>query len=306
MKIGTAINFCTNDWRFLNACVAEARKFSEQIIISVCDHFFDGTEENYALLEEIYRSFPDCTFIEYAFNPEMPYGTFVNVYPGDPDWVHHWHNSGRLVSFYFFKEQVDYLYFLDVDEIVDGERFSEWAQSFPKGNAFRPSQHWYFREPCYQSIDQPDGQVFIKKEILTPGMLLDPDERMGTFFRAEGEKHRHVNGLDGLPMVHHYSWVREKQELLKKARAWGHHWERDWTALIEGEYAGEFKGVDFVRAYKYRKVPPRFDPLAVAPYPDACPVGLDEHIQRICSFSHVHRVDAKDIFKKDLIRSFEL
>lgn len=304
MQLGTAINFCTNDWRFLNACITEARKFSDQIIISVCDHFFDGTQENYALLEAIYAAHSDCLFIEYAFNPEEPYGKFVNIYPGDPDWVHHWHNSGRLAAFYFFKEELGYLYFLDVDEIVDSEKFSAWLHSSPKGNAFRPSQYWYFREPCYQSIEQPDGQVLVRRDVLTPEMLLDPDERMGTFFRVEGEKYRHVMGLDGLPMVHHYSWVRKKGEMLKKVRAWGHHWERDWPALIEDEYAKEFKGGDFVRRYTYRKVEPRFDPFAVESYVSGPPVDLASHIERIRSLSHVQRINAKDIFKIDLIRSF--
>ena len=43
--IAAIINFCTNDYRFLARSIAETKSFSSQIIVPVCDHFFDGTPE---------------------------------------------------------------------------------------------------------------------------------------------------------------------------------------------------------------------------------------------------------------------
>jgi len=54
-------------------CIAEARTFAKQIVIPVCDHFFDGTPENRALLEQTYSEHPDCIFIEFAYSAKKLY-----------------------------------------------------------------------------------------------------------------------------------------------------------------------------------------------------------------------------------------
>ena len=62
-NVTTIINYCTNDYRFIGHCIHEAKQFSEQIIVPVCDHFLDGTPENRELLDRTYEeNRQDATF----------------------------------------------------------------------------------------------------------------------------------------------------------------------------------------------------------------------------------------------------
>ncbi|MGC2594831.1 MAG: hypothetical protein WA347_00945, partial [Rhabdochlamydiaceae bacterium] len=53
-SLGTIINFCSNDYPFLRHCIDGVKQVSAQIIIPVCDHFFDGKEEDRETLDQIY------------------------------------------------------------------------------------------------------------------------------------------------------------------------------------------------------------------------------------------------------------
>lgn len=297
-KVASIISFCTNDVRFLKACIEGVKTFSHQVLISVSDHFFNGELENLALLEQIYKQFPDCTFIEFAFDPNELYGSCAYSRE-NPDWVHHWHNSARLVAYHFVKEEIDSLFFVDSDEIVESQKFAAWLQKGCTFNAVRFRTYYYFRETRFQATTWPDGLLFVKKSALDPDWLLDSDERMGLFFKMLGRKERFMLGLDGKPMIHHYSWVRTKEEMLKKVTCWGHHWERNWEERVEEEFSRPFNGTDFVRDYSYREVTPHFDlePLT----PQSKNISLEEHIKNIKSLSNVIRVTAKEIFRKDLL-----
>ncbi|MGE5196089.1 MAG: hypothetical protein ACM3JI_02020 [Anaerolineae bacterium] len=308
-KITAIISFCTNDLRFLKACVESACLFCEQIIVCVSDHFFDGTLEDLACLEWIYQRYPTCTFIEFAYDPNAPYGFPGTVLPEDIPCRYHWHDASRLVALYFLNKNTEYALFLDVDEIFDPIAFQTWLEGFDYKNyaALRFASYWYFRKSSYQAMSWPDSALLIKRSFLNPDLFLDPDERMGVFFKIKGKKMREVLGLDGLPMVHHYSWVRSKQEMLKKAASWAHHWERNWLGLIEEEFSREFEGEDFVRYYRYKTVEERFDPLKETDLPfSLAPVSYSDHIQNLKTFAHVTRVDSHEIFRRDLKMRFEI
>ncbi|HSX03658.1 MAG TPA: hypothetical protein VLG76_02910 [Rhabdochlamydiaceae bacterium] len=306
MKLATIVNFCTHDFRFFKKSIEAVSSFSDQVIVPICDHFFNGELENLALIEKIYRDYPHVDFIEFAYDPEQLYGTFKHLLPESPEWGPQWHNSSRLVAFYFLKECIDSVLFCDVDEVVDQKKFTEWLKNFDltSYSALRFSTYWYFREASFQATTYPDGPLLVKKEALTSELILNEDERMGLFLRIQGKKERLFPGLDGRPMVHHYSWVRTREELLKKVTAWAHHWERDWKALIEEEYSREFQGNDFVRKYAYQKVDPFFDPL-VDEVPHYASISLEQHSENIKKFPHVRRVSAKEIFRKQLLSNLK-
>lgn len=301
MKLATIINFCTHDYRFLKKCIESVSAFSSQVIVPVCDHFFNSALENLALLEQIYQDFPQVDFIEFAYSTERLYGTLKSLLPESPEWGPHWHNTSRLVGYYFLKESIDGVLFCDVDELIDQTQFCDWLKNFDLQayEALRFSTYWYFREARFQATTCPDGPLLIKKACLTPDLILNEDERQGLFFMLKGNKQRLVAGTDGRPMVHHYSWVRTKEELQQKASRWAHHWERDWQQLIEQEYARSFQKSDFVRKYEYQVVDPFFDPLQVE-VPSCSFVSLEEHRQRLKTFSNVQWVDAKKIFHKEI------
>jgi hypothetical protein len=303
MYLITVINFCTYDFRLLHACIEGVRNFSKKILITVCDHYFDGTQENYALLEHVFRQFPDCTFIEYAFDPEQSYRQFTPYYPEHYLWRHEWHNTGRWIAYHFLPKECDAIFFIDADEIVDQARFDPWFEcnDVLAYSAIRFSAHWYFREARYRATSHDDASLLVNRRVLTPCLLWNSDERMGIFESVSGEKIKGVKGIDGHPLIDHYSWVRTKEELLKKFGAWGHHWERDWKGLLEKEYAEPFKGIDFIRRYSYLEIAPGFDPLQVhipaMPY-----ISLEEHKKNIRSFSNVISVDRQYMQRKALVK----
>jgi len=301
MQLTTVINFCTYDFRFLQACVEGVRAFSNKILIAVCDHYFDGTQENYALLEHVFRLFPDCAFIEYAFDPNLSYRQFSPYFPEHHQWRHEWHNTGRWIAYYFLPKECDYIFFIDADEIVDGVRFLQWLEHHDVSaySAIRFAAYWYFREAGYRASAHDDASLLVNKRALSPQDLWNSDERAGILEHISGQKLKGVKGIDQNPVIDHYSWVRTKEELLKKFTAWGHHWERDWKNLLEAAFSAPFKGTDFIRGYSYHPVEPRFDPLKVV-IPELPQISLEQHIKNTASFSNVTRVDRKHMQRKEM------
>ena len=301
-QITSVITFCSNDYRMLNACIAGVRPFSQKIIIAVCDHFFDGSEENYALLEHVYCMYPDCLFIEYAFDPMQSYRRFSPHYPEHENWRHEWANTNRWISYYFLPSQTEFIFFLDADEIVDPQSFISWldANDLNDYSVLSFSAYWYFRQACYRAKNYDDISLLVRKSALTPDHLWHPDERTGILLNINGKKRYHIVGLDGKPLVHHYSWVRTKQELCKKFTTWSHHRERDWLKLTEIEFAAPFEGRDFIRGYTYDTVVSSFDPLEQQ-VPELAAVSRQEHLFHLKEMGNVIRVDRKEMEKKEIM-----
>lgn len=248
--IASIINYCSNDFRFFRAVVKEALKFSRVYIVAA-DHFFDGSEENIKLLDFSFSLFPECKSVIYPFVP----GKFNSI--------HLWHSFSRLVGFELLDKDIEYVLFLDADEVVDGSRFLEWLSKgeYQKFNVLKLANYWYFREERFQALTFEDSIVFARKKKLSKKNILHENERDAIFELMEAPKIRGVLGLDLQPMVHHYSWVRTKKEMLKKVKSWGHREDKNWEALIEKEFSGEFSGKDFLHGYSYKEVVP-FAPVA--------------------------------------------
>ena len=60
-------------------------------------------------------------------------------------------------------------------------------------------------------------------------------------------------------MMHHFSWVRTKEEMLTKVKNWGHASDKDWIVGIEEEFSRDFNGTDFVHGYSYNIVENTFN-----------------------------------------------
>lgn len=255
--IGTIINFCSSETRFIKATLEQALLFSQQVIVPVCDHFFDGTLENRQLLEEIYRAFPDCLFIEYPYlTNKIPKKVWKKIDPS-----HFWHNFSRLVGFSSLEDGIEMVLFLDADEVPEGRRFAEWLDwsDYRHHTTLKLANYWYFREPCNQASEVEDSIVLVQKGSLESDLLLHKEERNAIYNLLPGPKRRHVAGADGRPMFHHYSWVRTKEEMLKKIKFLEAKANKNWLALIDQEFSAPFQGTDFINGYKYQVVSPPFD-----------------------------------------------
>ena len=255
-KIATIINYCTNDYKFIGHCIKEAKLFSDQVIVPVCDHFLDGTPENRELLEKTYKENSDnVEFYEYKYDNNV----FENLEYCAV------HACSRLEGFRRIKDDIDYIIFLDADEIIEGTRFKEFLDrsDFNNYNALSFSSYYYFREVTLRANKLQDSTIMVNKRLLTSDMLnqviaggYDRTGIGGIDSVVPGEKMRNIPGLDGKPMIHHYSWVRTKDEMLKKVQTFGHKSDGDWISLVENEFSQDFKGIDFIHGYKYEVVEP--------------------------------------------------
>jgi hypothetical protein len=114
---------------------------------------------------------------------------------------------------------------------------------------------------------------------LTPELILRQEERDALYNELPGPKRRHITGCDGQPMFHHYSWVRTKDEMLKKVSAWGHKADRDWKQLVEQEFLEPFAGIDFIHGYQYKKTDSLFDIRLESP--TFVPVAKEPRVTRL-------------------------
>jgi hypothetical protein len=247
-RIGTVINFCSLDHRFIRHCVAAVAPFSHQVVVPFADHLFDGTPEDRGKIETARRQCPDAEFVEFAYHhsiTEMLRSRF-------------WHNFARWVGFSKLSDRCDWVLFLDADEIVETDRFTLFLQKggFETHAHLYFANHWYFREPRFRARQIEDSPAMVRRDIINVNRIFHENERT-TFRRLPGGLRR-VAGVDGRPMFHHYSWVMTETEMLRKVRTWGHRLDtdRDWETLVRTEFSREFSGKDFVHGYDFDTVAP--------------------------------------------------
>ncbi len=293
MTIASIIHFCTNDYRFLRKNVEEAKKISHKIVIPVCDHFFNGQPENRLLLDWIYREFSDCLFIEFAYDPIHLYSAFHSSYTSEHrEWSRFWHSTSRLVGALFAPPDVDYLLFLDGDEILDGNRMKQWLDTkeycLYTGVRFRC---YFYSRPDRRSREIFDSALLVRQKELDYSNMIDSEERAGWYRGlAEPKKKDQLDGK-GEPFLHHYCWVRTKEECLKKSVTWGHRLDKNWGPPIERLFQEKDPLEPMDLPLSFYDVEPFFDPLQVAlpeiesksasfP-PNVLKVGKEEAFQQI-------------------------
>ncbi len=266
MGIATIITYCTNDFRFIGKCIEEVKVFSKQIIIPVCDHFFDGSLENRSLLDHTYAQHPDCLFVEFRYFPDRLYSQYHFIEPNDPDWAIYWASTTRYVGFQYVNPDIDYVLFLDSDEIADGKKFLEWFESGKDRfyDAMRLGSYYYVLSPYLCSDTIVSVPLFALKKNFAPLTLFNGLERIGAYMSHPGPKREYVLGADQEPFFHHYSWVRTKDECLCKGKTWSHRNDQDWPALIEEAFGGKAKSL-FNSLHKFEKIEKTyFDPFQVS------------------------------------------
>ncbi len=255
-SIATVINFCSNETAFLKPCLTEALKFSKKVYVVAADYFFDGTEENLDLLFQLFSYFPKVRFVLYPFMPKKIQAKAGKLYKkvGEDNF---WHSFSRLVGFFQVDKNIEYTLFLDVDEIVDGDLFHKWLDTceYQKYVSVKPANYWYFRETKYRADTLEDSAVMIKNSQVKLSSILKKSERAAIFDEAAEPKIRKVL-FESKALIHHYSWVRSKQQMLKKVKSWGHRNDRFWSFLVAQEFAQDFQGKDFVHGYSFQEVKP--------------------------------------------------
>jgi hypothetical protein len=254
MKITTIINFCTNDYVFLKHCIDHAKPFSTEIIVPYCDHFHDGTPENRVLLDKAVAENPGVQFVEFAY---------------DKNQSSRWHcNVSRKIGIELSSDQTEYILLLDTDEIIESDKFIEWVKQEEKVglvDSYKIANYFYFRETKFRSNNIEESIILVKKGPITSNddFVFHNEERGGLFYFAPTKKWRCM--LDGKPFIHHYSWVRSKEAMIKKVTAWSHNKDKDWISLVHKEFEAPFRGTDLIfpdRKNKYETVEPYINLIA--------------------------------------------
>jgi hypothetical protein len=247
-SIACIINFCTHDSRFLNSCIREVSGFADQVIVACSDHFFDGMPENKELLEKAEAENPKAQFIYLSFNRDES---------SDPQY---WVTLSRWNALSVVEDGTEYIQFLDADEIVDGKRMKQFLDAFPlhRFNIIKLANYYYFRESRFRARSLEDSVILVRKNLLTREMVVDYQDRNKSWEMLPEPKQRMVMGSDDRPLIHHFSWVRTKEEMLRKVQSWGHAGERNWVSMVEEEFSRPFSGKDFIHGYDYEEVSPPF------------------------------------------------
>lgn len=274
-KIATIISYCTHDYKWLKPCIDHTLHFSKEIIVPVSDHFFNGEPEDSELIKRSMEENPNAKFIEFEYAPSLyegaglqrlndPFTPVKYMVDINPKEIWFWNQIARLIGFNQVSDDIEYVLFLDVDEITDIQKFNSWINIFPYRdyNSIRFESYFYFRDTKFRAIQTEDwnGITLVKKsELNEEAFFKHSSERLNFINFVNGNRSVKTLGLDGTPMFHHYSWVRTKEEMLRKVKSWSHHEDRNWTELVEKEFERDFNTTTdkcFVHGYNYTKVEP--------------------------------------------------
>jgi hypothetical protein len=243
MKTSVVVSYCSLDKRFIQSLVKEVSKFSNDIIIVYFDKLLNGIPEP---VDEVKSLLSHNTTIKYL---ELQY--IENTEP------RYFHNLARWEGLKEAKHEN--ILFLDADEIPEGDTMKSVLDRglLDSYDAVDFACHWYFRSAKNRAVQKEECGLLVKKSIIKKDMMFTQSERWS--FRTSG-KFRYLpraqtqNG----PFMHHFSWVRTKEEMLTKVSAWGHKNDKNWASLIEEEFSRDFNGKDFVHGYRYDQVEDTF------------------------------------------------
>lgn len=240
-KISIVITYCSLDKRFIELNIKESLKITDDVVVSSYDHLFNGEKEDIGYFEGLKHVYPTVKFVLSEWEDVM-------------DNPRYWHNMGRLRGYEKTNKDYKWVIFLDGDEILKADAFNLFLQdsNFNDRDWYILAVNWFFREAIYKSTEVEHTIPLYKKSIMT----LDPFEPLV----ERGQPcQKNPNGIDFLTynrevLVNHYSWVRTKEEMLKKVSGWGHKNDKDWKSLIEEEFSRDFNGKDFVHNYDFEIV----------------------------------------------------
>jgi hypothetical protein len=266
------VPFCTNEHPFLKPLLQELVQFSDDVLICMGDHLCDGQPQDVEAFVEAFRqdapqlsSHPRVQFVKYVVDTQA-----WDAMKRDPNCKRpraYVMNLARATGVHLAKH--DWIWLIDADEIPEGARVQAWLEDAQHGlpslnprDVYKFANYWYFKHPTYQALQLEDSVMLMHRTLLTPQTLFNDYER-GWMHALSGARqcHNTVPGLDGLPMFHHYSWVRSRAALATKIQLSAHKDDayKDVTPveMVDAIYKDE--GVnDVVNRYRYRVVENRF------------------------------------------------
>lgn len=248
--IDVVIPYCSLDEMFIKENIKQCQKFANNIFISVSSHLYTGEPEDKDSIDRLKSfcsNFNNIDILEYRWNNNASFEFYWNCY-------------SRWIG--IEKCKTDYIMQLDSDEIIDGNLFFySYAKNedyfWTNFKSYALSMYWYFRDFTYRSKKLEEAHIIVSRDVLNKNNVFTKYDRGG---------HAVIDNITSLfgvkygdeSYVHHFSWVRSKNDLIKKVSGWGHKNERNWKELIEYEFSKPFLGKDCVHGYEFDLVNPPF------------------------------------------------
>lgn len=254
--LGIVVNFCSNEKQFLHALLEQYTQITKHIAVCYGSHMFDGTPEDD--IEDFLRYFkykyPFVRFIRYDVNISR---TDLKGVVNRP--TAYWCNLARWLGFQYLTPEVDWVLFIDADEIVEADKMKSWltATSLDPHFIYKLANYWYFKSVHNQATTLEDSILLVHRHYITESTVFHDDERDGIIKMSMAPQKRMVLGLDDTPMFHHFSWVRGRKGLTKKLTTWAHRDDIfknvNVQALIDHIYKNDDVN-DIIHQYDYKTV----------------------------------------------------
>lgn len=221
--IGIVINYSSLEKNFIHGLLKQCNLITKNIVISYGSHLYTGIKED---SDEILLSFkelyPSNTFIKYDvnINDDLLKNKGVVNRP-----TAYWCNLARWNGYIELKDKVEWIIFIDADEIPDASLFNEWLSEttlYPTYN-YKFANYWYFKSYRNQSMQFEDSILMVHKNNLNDTVIFHDDERDGILKMTPHIKQfRMVKNKNSMPMWHHFSWVRNRQGIINKLKNFAH------------------------------------------------------------------------------------
>lgn len=264
-NIGCVIISNADDLHFLEATLRECVDVFSQIVVATGTKLWNEEDaDDVDAIERFKRAhahMTNVTFISYdPPHDKIPF--MANMVKPSMYWEAHarWKALEQLIP------SCEYVMFLDSDEVIDGKKFASWldTEEYKHFDVMKLANYWYWREPTLRARGYiEDSVVLARITSFNPLILFSNMGRHGVYEGCktkEEKKARNVMSTDnGAPMVHHFSWVRDEQAMMRKVKNWGHRDDMtDWFSLVKREFSRDFNGTDFVKNLSYDEVPDVF------------------------------------------------
>ena len=236
-KVGAVVSFCSHERPFLAPQMRELLRCVDSIVYCIGSHTYDGTPDAHAARAMIAKA------LKHEPEPDRGRVKVAEYAVTSPECVHSprtFHNLARQTGVNALDPSVEWLLFLDADEIPSAPHFRAWFQKchvhlMPRV-VYKMACYWYFKSPAWRARTLEDSIVLAHRAALSAPALADPRERDGIVAHAPGGCLRFIASHEGNePMFHHFSWVRSHDALLAKIKTWGHKGDKTddkWAAII--------------------------------------------------------------------------
>lgn len=263
MTVSVVINYCNNEKMFIETNLRECSKFSDDIVVSYGSHLYNGTPEDKDYINYLSDKYTEITFVEYPVDILIDLTEQIGVIKRPRAY---WHNLARWTGITNLKNNNNWVFIIDADEIPEGDEVRLWVDKivpFLNENcAYKFANYWYFKEVTNQAKTLEDSVLLMNKKHLTMNNVFGDLERDYLILASKTKLMRQTKGLRDNVMWHHYSFVRSRQGLEHKLKNWAHMHDIMHGVNVDKVLDNVYKDNnvnDFIHNYQYNKVNNKFN-----------------------------------------------